>query len=806
MRKKPMYAILLILLVLSSMTVGAVNSEPLSKGPMQILNHDRLDSLRFEPVTAVAVPNGEEVSSAPSTAAVMSFQAFGNLIELTLERNDRLIVNLPKDQKDELQRSNIELYRGRISGQPDSWARITKIGEHFSGMIFDGTDVLLLDPSDDVSAALSIAADPGAFQHIIYHLSDVLLPSGGCAVDPSAQPLNDYGDLVNHLRGMFARDLAAANAELDLAVVADEQFVQSNSNPSAAVLARMNVVDGIYSEQVGVQLNIVEIKILSENGPLTATDSSSLLRQFSSYSASPALNNPGLAHLFTGRDLNGNIIGIAYIAALCSDRFGVGLSQTIGTGTAGALTVAHEIGHNFGAPHDNQRGSACAGSPGTFLMNPFINGSDQFSDCSLEQMGPNVANAACITPISIEPTADVRPVLPASSVNAVVGEVFDFVVEVRNSGTVTASNATALVTLSTSISLVDVSVDNGQCTDEDVGEVSCTFGSIVPDGDRTITLSLQATEAGEFVGAVTVEADNDADPNNNRLDASFNIEPVADTPTADVAVVLPTEPVSGVIDRDIPLNIAISNDGPAAATTVRATIDIPPGLALQRSAVNAGSCVDDDGGRITCELEDLPSGSNSRIELVLQGDEPGEFVLDIEASADNDLNIENNIGQVTIKVGDSEDVIFESHFNRGTDGFSYFDDAFGTSQPRYARGYYSRWRASGGGGGLMVQLGGRNNADILGMSGGWKRSFALAETRQVVLTMRFRLTQRSGYEADEFSTALLSVDGNLVVQSGDEFLAKIAGDGNGGGNRTTGWITVVLDLGVLSAGDHTVMI
>lgn len=697
------------------MAVGAEDSEPLSKGPMEILNHDTLDSFRFEPATAVVAPNGEDVSRAPSTAAVMSFQAFGEQIELTLERNDRLIANLPKDQKDKLQRSNIELYRGRISGQPDSWARITKIGERFSGMIFDGTEVLLLDPSDDVAAALSTAADHGTVQHIIYHLSDVLLPSGGCAVDPSSQPLNDYRNLINHLQGIFA----------------------------------------------------------------------------------PA---------FGGRDLNGNIIGVAYVAALCSDRYGVGLSQTTGTGTAGALTVAHEIGHNFGAPHDNQQGSACAATPGTFLMNPSLNGSDQFSDCSLDRIAPNVANAACITPISNTPTADVRPVLPASSISAVVDDTFDFVVEVRNSGTATASNATALVTLPRSIALLDIGVDNGQCTDDGAGEVSCTLGSIVPDGDRTVTLSLQATEAGKFAGNVTVAADNDADTNNNRLDASFNIEPVADTPTADVAVVLPTEPVGGFINRDIPLNIAIRNNGPATATTVRATIDIPPGLVLQRSAVNAGSCVDDDGGQITCELDDLPAGGNSTIELVLQGEEPGEFVADVEVTVENDLDIDNNIGQVTIEIADSQEVIFESHFNAGVDGFSYVDDAFGTSQPNYARGYYSRSGAFGGGGGLMVKLGGRNNADIRGMSGGWRRSFALAEARQVVLTMRFRLAQRSGYEADEFSTALLSVDGNLVGQSGDEFLAKIVGDGNGGGTQSTGWIAVVLDLGVLSAGDHTVII
>src|SRR5690606_32814230 len=56
-------------------------------------------------------------------------------------------------------------------------------------------------------------------------------------------------------------------------------------------------------------------------------------------------------------------------------------------------------GHNFGAPHDNQGGAACVTTPGTFLMNPFTNGSQQFSQCNLDQIASVINARNCRSPI-----------------------------------------------------------------------------------------------------------------------------------------------------------------------------------------------------------------------------------------------------------------------------------------------------------------------------------------------------------------------------------------------------------------------
>ncbi len=151
--------------------------------------------------------------------------------------------------------------------------------------------------------------------------------------------------------------------------------------------------------------------------------------------------------------------------------------------------------------------------------------------------------------------------------------------------------------------------------------------------------------------------------------------------------------------------------------------------------------------------------------------------------------------------------IFEADFDVDNDEFGYVDDAFrGTNAPAYANGVRI---ASGGfsGGALQVTLGGINNADIFGMSGGWQRTITLNEpATNVVLSFYYNLTQASDYESDEFSQALVSVDGILYGSGANDYVAQITGNGNGGGSQTTGWQLFEVSLGALAAGNHTFII
>jgi uncharacterized repeat protein (TIGR01451 family) len=638
-----------------------------------IKHHQRIPDLTFDAPNSARAP----APNAPQQMQQLSITAFGKTFLLELEENGQLIANLPTAQQQRLAQK-MRLFRGQLTGVKNSWVRLTRNGSRLSGMIWDGSEMFVIDQSDEMAKSLT-APEAGSYP-LMYRLNDVTWSNAQCALDPAAKPMNDYRALVQELNTL-AQALPATARELPVAIVADAQFVQSNSlDPEAAVVARMNVVDGIYSEQVSVHLRIAQIRSLQSNGTLTATNPGSLLDQFSAYASAPGFTNPGLAHLFTGKNLDGNVIGIAYLGSLCSARFGTGLSQTTGTGTAGALIVAHELGHNFGAPHDAQSGSSCAGAGSGFIMNPSANGSRTFSTCSVQQMQPEIAGAACITPVAVA-SADLRPALPVNPISAQINTNFTYRVEVRNGGAIAATASTVTIAIPNGLQLQSASVTQGTCSSA-ATQVSCSIGNIAAAATQTATLTLRGAGAGSFTSNISVAATNDGNPGNNTTQALINL----------------------------------------GGTTGSATI-------------------------------------------------------------------------------------FQAHFDTGSDGFTYVDNAFRSSrQAAYASG--SRLATGGfSGGGLNVVLGAIDNNDILNMSGAWQRTFTLPAQRHARVSLRFKLTQSASYEADELSQALLAIDGRLVSYvAGRDFLTQVAGNGDGGSAVSTGWRQVTVDLGVLAAGTHTLMI
>jgi hypothetical protein len=162
---------------------------------------------------------------------------------------------------------------------------------------------------------------------------------------------------------------------------------------------------------------------------------------------------------------------------------------------------------------------------------------------------------------------------------------------------------------------------------------------------------------------------------------------------------------------------------------------------------------------------------------------------------------------VVRKFNTPEQLLLAASFTGGPDAFVNADDVFrGTAQPAYASGSHL---AAGGfqGGGLGVNLGGIDNTTVIGMSNGWRRSFATTAPGRVIVSFHYNLTQSPNYESDERSEVLVSVDGLLTGPiSGRDYVLQLAGDGEGGPSIGAGWQVGVVDLGVLTAGWHQLAI
>ena len=159
-----------------------------------------------------------------------------------------------------------------------------------------------------------------------------------------------------------------------------------------------------------------------------------MLDQLEEYrAATPAQRAQDLTHLLTGKNLaeppsqSTQTVGIANLAAVCEERLGTSLTQGTFGAPVDALIMAHEFGHNFGAPHDGEPG-ACASEATTYIMARTVNHSQQFSACSIAQMQPWLV-APCLDVLA---AGDVEVRFANAPPDAMMGEEFEVEVVVDN--------------------------------------------------------------------------------------------------------------------------------------------------------------------------------------------------------------------------------------------------------------------------------------------------------------------------------------------------------------------------------------
>lgn len=362
-----------------------------------------------------------------------SFYAFGRQFDLLLEPNELFAPDAENiwvgDHGETREAPTTIFYKGVIKGEPDSWARVSMQDGVLDGMLHTKDETYFIEPG----ARFFASASP--YEMVIYRLSDTVSDwePGSCALEyPAAQAemerhtdshlfTGDYETLVSDLRAL------ASNSELkqlDLGIVADYGYFQKHGASSATDMQNIiNQIDGIFRAELGVTLRVTKTVVYTTpNEPFSSTtDPVALLIEFGQYKGDPAnpVYDTGVAHLFTNRDLNGNTIGIAWMGTVCNPSYGAGLSQDYTTNNKSlVILTAHEIGHNFDAPHDNQNGSACASAPFGYIMNPYISTqlNLEFSACSKDFIAAKVAAARCLTPVSDEPPSTPTPIAPTGSI------------------------------------------------------------------------------------------------------------------------------------------------------------------------------------------------------------------------------------------------------------------------------------------------------------------------------------------------------------------------------------------------------
>lgn len=213
------------------------------------------------------------------------------------------------------------------------------------------------------------AGEPQASMHLVYKATDTVPHEGNCKTQDGALHHFENVRRANQRRDALFQNQPPAGPQegtssedmiAELALDADFEYFTDYGSINATN-ARMeliiNIVNNQYEDEVDISHLISGVVIRStSNDPYTSSDAGTLLTQFrNEWLANQTAIQRDVAHLFTGRTINGGTIGIANtIGGICT-TFAFCLSESDFNGALVCATdlTAHELGHLWNGSHCN---------------------------------------------------------------------------------------------------------------------------------------------------------------------------------------------------------------------------------------------------------------------------------------------------------------------------------------------------------------------------------------------------------------------------------------------------------------------
>nr|XP_046202510.1 disintegrin and metalloproteinase domain-containing protein 9 isoform X1 [Oncorhynchus gorbuscha] len=288
-------------------------------------------------------------------------------------------------------------YRGYVEGVEGSSVAMS--------ICFGLRGVLLMDNSSYGIEPLVSSLD---FQHLVYRLEDVVSEPLVCGTPhteqlaPSEQDHSEHHthsdthkQPVSHLlRRKRAVLLQPHYVEL-LLVVDHERFTYMHGNETAVrdeMIHLANYVDSMYIE-LNIRVVLVGLDIWTSGNPISIEGSAGeVLSRFVQWREKELVprQRHDSAQLILKKSFGGTA-GMAFVSTVCSRSHGGGINAFTNNNIPSfASIVAHELGHNLGMNHDNERNCHCGVT--SCIMNSGATGSRNFSSCSADDFEKMILN------------------------------------------------------------------------------------------------------------------------------------------------------------------------------------------------------------------------------------------------------------------------------------------------------------------------------------------------------------------------------------------------------------------------------
>lgn len=342
-----------------------------------------------------------DVVSVDEQSRTMKFNAAGRSVEIKLTEHDVRSANYYAENtgingNTSVERSPVNTFIGTVNGDPRLASRIGVVNGKYEGFYTVSGEKFFLEPAANYAAA----ADRN--EYVVYRPEDTIQTNPFSCGSRLAGKIEDGKALIGG-KGTAAVSSPTANKRLELATEADLAFVNTLGGVAAAnaeINSIINVLEGIYSNELGLSIVIVFQHSWTTQDPFGGANTEVTVRNFQAFwnANYPAATSPrDAAHLFSGNaNLQGQ--GWAFIRVICNNPdYAYGMSGYIDFASGRYLVTGHELGHNLGADHVD--GGSCSNK----LMNAQLSGNTPLTFCqtSRDQIDQQIATTgSCLTQAS----------------------------------------------------------------------------------------------------------------------------------------------------------------------------------------------------------------------------------------------------------------------------------------------------------------------------------------------------------------------------------------------------------------------